>query len=260
MEVSMQERKSNGIAYIAGSWPLSPEKSTIVFIHAAGGSSAFWKSQVSGLAERVNTVAIDLPGHGRSAGSGNDSVVAYARAVSNFINEIKAPGPIACGLSMGGAITQQLLLDYRDQIRAGILISTGARLRVAPLIFDTIEKDYNGFAEMLTKFATSQKTDPALVQPFKEELAGCKPEVAHGDFRACDRFDVMKQLTSIEVPVLVMTAEDDKLTPPKYGEFLEKCIKNVSRAHIMDAGHIVPMEKSNEVNRAIIEFLDRTGL
>jgi len=255
----MQQRKSNGIAYVAASWPLDPEKSTIVFIHGAGGSSAFWKAQVTGLAERVNTVAIDLPGHGRSLGSGNDNVVEYARTVANFIKDIKVPRPIACGLSMGGAITQQLLLDYRDQIKAGILISTGARLRIAPLIFDAIEKDYAGFAKMLTKFATSQKTDPALVQPFKEEIAGCKPEVAYGDFRACHRFDVMEQLNSIEVPVLVVTAEDDQLTPPKYGEFLDKHIKNASRAHILAAGHIVPMEKSNEVNRAIIEFLDQAG-
>ena len=46
----MLEREMNGIGYLAGDWPLDPEKSTIVFIHGAGGSSIFWQAQVEGLA------------------------------------------------------------------------------------------------------------------------------------------------------------------------------------------------------------------
>ena len=60
--------------------------------------------------------------------------------------------------------------------------------------------------------------------------------------------------------MLVVTAEEDKLTPPKFGEFLEKEIKNASRVHIMDAGHIVPIENPDEVNKTITKFLDQTGL
>jgi pimeloyl-ACP methyl ester carboxylesterase len=70
----------------------------------------------------------------------------------------------------------------------------------------------------------------------------------------------MNRLAEISVPVLILSAEDDKLTPPKYGQFLESGITNATRTHIMDAGHIAPMEKPREVNQAIIEFLDRHGL
>ena len=87
-----------------------------------------------------------------------------------------------------------------------------------------------------------------------------KPEIAHGDFQACNRFNIIERLSSIGTPVLVMSAQDDKLTPPKYADVLEKTIKNAARAHIMDAGHVVPIEKPAEVNQAIMEFLDRNGL
>jgi len=60
--------------------------------------------------------------------------------------------------------------------------------------------------------------------------------------------------------VLVVTAEEDRLTPPQNGEALERGIKNAIRAHLTDAGHIVAMEKSEEVNRTILNFLDQTGL
>ena len=256
----MEERKANGIGYLTGRWPLDPAKSTIVFIHGAGGSSVFWSAQIQGLAARVNTVAVDLPGHGSSAGKGHTRIEDYTKAIIDFIRKIDMPKPVPCGLSMGGAVALQLLIDYVDQIRAGILISTGARLKVAPAIFEAIENNYTGFVDMIGKLAASAKTDSDIVQSFKNELAGCRPETTFGDFQACNCFDVLERLSVIEAPVLSVSAQDDRLTPPQHADTLEKDIKNASRAHIMDAGHIVPVEKPLEVNEAILRFLDRNGL
>ena len=256
----MEERKTNGIGYITGGWPLDPVKSTIVFIHGAGGSNAFWRAQVESLAVRVNTIALDLPGHGQSDGNGHDRVEDYARAVVDFIRTIETPRPIPCGMSLGGAITQQLLLDYPDLFKAGILINTGSKLKVAPEIFEAIEKDIESYLDMIVKLAVSRATDPDRVKNFKDDTARCKAEALIQDFRACDHFDVMQRVGSITAPVLVVSAEDDLVTPPKYGDFLEKSIAKASRVHIMEAGHIVPMEKPEEVNSAIVEFLDRTGM
>ena len=256
----MLERETNGIGYLAGDWPLDPEKSTLVFIHGAGGSGAFWQAQIKGLSSRVNTLAIDLPGRGRSIGDGRQTIAGYAEDVAGFLNEIDIQTPIICGLSMGGAIAQQMLLAYPKRLKAGILIATGAKMEVAPAFFETIEKDYKGFTGWLSKICVSKKTDPHKADPFREDLLRCRPEVTINDFRACDRFDVVDQISAINSPVLVVTAEEDKLTPPKFGEFLEKEIKNASRVHIMDSGHIVPIENPDEVNETITKFLDQTGL
>lgn len=256
----MEDRKTNGIGYITGRWPLDPAKSTLVFIHGAGGTSNFWRAQVTPLGERANTVAIDLPGHGHSDGNGHERIEDYARAVVDFIRAIEAPRPIPCGLSLGGAITQQLLLDSPDLFRAGILIGSGAKLKVAPEIFDAIKKGPKSFAEMMVKLAASKATDPDRVKRFKDDLARCQSEVLIQDFRACDRFDVMQRVGSITSPVLVVSAEDDQITPPKYGDFMEASIAQANRVHIMEAGHIVPMEKPEAVNSAIIDFLDRSSL
>ena len=112
---------------------------------------------------------------------------------------------------------------------------------------------------MIGTFAVSQKTDPDLVQPFIEDFARGNPEVVLGDFRACDRFDSRAGLSSIKVPVLIITSEDDKLTPAKYGVFLEENFQNAQRVHIMDAGHIVSLERPDEVNTLILEFLNTLG-
>lgn len=252
----MQELQAGGIGYLADDWPLDLQKPTIVFIHGAGGSSIFWHDQLKGLSVRVNTVAIDLSGRGRSSGAGKQAVADYAEVVVKFITGTGIQKPILCGLSMGGAIVQQVLLDQPNLLKAGILIGTGARMKVAPTFFETIDRDYKGFVDWLCKICISKKTDPQKIRPFREDMLRCRPEVVSGDFRACDRFDIRGQVHAIDTPVLVVTAEEDKLTPPKFGEFLERGIRTASRIHIADAGHLVPMEKPEETNQAILSFLD----
>jgi len=256
----VERRASGDIAFICGRWPLDPSRSTLVFIHGAGESSLLWHAQVEDLAGRVNTVAIDLPGHGRSGGRAQSRVEDYARAVVDFLDAIAAPRPVPCGLSMGGAITQQLLLDEPARFPAGIVISSGARLRVLPALLAAIETDFQAYVAMIDRSGFSEKTPASVKQPFLEDSLKADPAVAHGDFTACDRFDVMQRLGSIRMPVLIISAEDDRLTPPKYGQFLEKSLPRAVRRHVQDAGHFVPIEKPIEVNAAIAAFLDANEL
>ena len=66
----------------------------------------------------------------------------------------------------------------------------------------------------------------------------------------------MGQLNMITVPVLVLTANDDRITPLKYGSYITENINNSQLVSIKDAGHLSPLEKPGEINRVISEFLD----
>ena len=256
----MHQLVQGDVAFICGRWPLDPAQRTLVFIHGAGESSVLWPAQVEGLSAHANTIALDLPGHGRSGGSARDRVSDYAAAVDDFIRAVGAPRPVPCGLSMGGAITQQLLIDNGDRFPAGIIVSSGARLRVLPSLFERIRTDFAGYVDLIDRLGFSAQTPPGLKAPFLEDSLRAHPEVAAGDFAACDRFDVMAQLDRIRVPVLVISAEDDQLTPPKYADFLEAHIPGAVRAHIRAAGHFVPIEKPAAVNAAILRFMETNPL
>jgi pimeloyl-ACP methyl ester carboxylesterase len=253
-------KTSNHIAYVVGRWPLDPAKPTILFIHGSGGSSALWENQVDLLAAHVNTIAVDLPGHGESNAPGLDRVEDYSAAVAHFIEAAGIPAPIPCGLSMGGAIVLQLLLDHTSSFKAAILVNTGARLRVQPFVFEAINNDYKGYLSSVPAFAASGKTDPMKLASFMTESAKCPPKVAYDDFTACNRFNVMEKLSSITTPVLILTAEDDKLTPPKYGSYMKEHIKNASLNEIKDAGHLSPIEQTEAFNMAVIDYLKKEKL
>jgi len=253
----MFENKINGMNFISGAWPLDPGKPTVIFIHGSGGSSVMWKAQVKGLSGSFNTIAIDLPGHGKSEGFGMSSVKAYSDAVAGFIKDIEAPSPVACGLSMGGAISLQLLLDNKEMFKTGILINTGAKLRVLPLILNMVQNDYKSYVDSFALTAAAPTTDYGVMMDIIEANAQCNPFVVYNDFMACDSFDVMSRLPEISMPVLVMTAVEDKLSPPKYGTYLADNIKNSSLVSIEGAGHMSPVEKPEEVNGAIADYIGR---
>lgn len=247
--------KAGDMAYIAGSRSLRMDRPTIVFVHGSGGSSVLWHAQVEALAGEVNTVALDLPGHGRSGGAGRRKVEDYAAVVEDFIRTLEITRPVVCGLSLGGAVVLHLLLERPGKMEAGIIVNSGARLRVAPMIFQAIDNDYAGFVDATASMAVSAKTDTQRIKPLLESMAACSPEVTRGDFEACDAFDVMDRLEEIKVPVLVLTASEDRLTPAKYGKYLAEHIARSVLVHIEEAGHLSPMEKPEEVTGAVREFV-----
>ena len=251
----MKNVKINDIEFSTGIWPLKPNLGTVVFLHGSGGTNILWQHQVEALSDKLNTIAINLPGHGNSDGKGMDRVEDYAKNVSTFIKSIDVSHPVICGLSIGGAIVLQLLIDEPENYRGGIIFNAGAKLKVMPLIFEMIEKDYQGFVTSMYTFGISQKTDPAKLKSLADSMAVCPPDVTRSDFNACNTFDVMDQLNKINAPVLVLTASDDQLTPIKYGQFLAEHIKNATLSNIEDAGHLSPVERPEEVARTIHDFI-----
>jgi pimeloyl-ACP methyl ester carboxylesterase len=147
------------------------------------------------------------------------------------------------------------LLDHADKLAGGILAHTGARLKVKQEIFDVIQNNYVGFVESVCAFGLSPKSDAGKLRPQIENFTQAGSKATFGDFSACNQFDVMDRLAEIQIPILVLSATDDVLTPPKYGQFLADNLPNAQLANISDAGHMAPFEKPDAVNQAIKAYL-----
>ena len=255
----MEQKMSENLHFFAGNFPFSPDKPTLVFLHGAALSGGIWEGQLLALTDIANTLALDLPGHGKSAGPGKETIEDYSRSVMEFLDRLQVPRPVPCGLSMGGAIVQHLLLSQPSRFFAGVLVNTGAKLRVAPMVFEAIQKDFARFPWMICKTGLSQKSGPEVGDRVRA-CVQCPPEVALGDFLACDRFDVRQNLPTIEAPVLVLGASEDVLTPFKYSSFLAERLKHAKLICIEDAGHLSPVEKPEALNAAMREFLQTASL
>ncbi len=240
---------------ITGRWPLDPYLPALIFVHGAGLSKDLWQYQVPDLYDVANTIALDLPGHGASIGKGYDDVAGYADAVMDLMGHIPCKKTVLCGLSMGGAIALEILIRRPDAADAAILMHTWARIKVLPLIFETIEKDFHQYFELTVQFSLGPDSDRKRIIPILSAMTTSDPQIALDDYRACNSFDVINKLDRIQVPVLVITGEKDMVTPPKYGQFLHANIAGSRMVSVPGAGHLSPIEQKQSVSSAIREFL-----
>lgn len=250
----MQTHTINGLFLRLSSWPLE-ERPTLIMLHGSGNTGALWDAQLAGLSEVANVVAVDLSGHGRSEGPLPTSVDEHASQIAQLIPALGLSKAIVSGLSLGGAIALQLMLDHDDVVEGGILLGTGARLRVMPMILEMIVQDFEAFVQGIPMGAASPSTDVELLQPLMRAMLDNGSEVASSDFRSCDVFDVLQRLDEIECPVLVVSGEHDALTPPKYSKALVEGIRGAQLVSVPDAGHLAPVEQPEAVNRAIRQWL-----
>ena len=227
----------------------------IIFIHGAGSSHLIWGMQMRALGERTRVIALDLPGHNKSQGTGRDSIDAYAEVVCAFLDALAIPRAVIVGHSMGGAITQTLALMHPARVAALALIGTGARLRVLPAFLEGMQNDFDGTVDKIIQYYFAEGADPRMVEKSAAQLRACGQSVVLGDFGACNRFDVTGRLADIRAPTLVVCGREDQLTPLKYSEFLAAKIPGAWLAVIDRAGHHVMVEQPEPVNRALSKLL-----
>jgi len=222
----------------------------VVFVHGAGGSHQHWLYQVRDL-PGVPTFALDLPGHGQSAGPGRDSIQGYAGWLVAFLDAVGVDRAILAGHSMGGAIALHVALHDPARVAGLALIATGARLRVAPGLRDAIRQDFAAAIGLMGEWVYGPDADPAVVRLGLRQLEAAGPDVLSGDFAACDGFDVMDRLGEIGAPTLVMCGTLDRMTPTKYSTFLRDGIRGASLHLVEGAGHMLMVEKPAAVARAL---------
>ncbi len=227
----------------------------VIFIHGAGSSHLVWGAQSRALGDTSRAIALDLPGHGKSQGAGRESIDAYCGLLLAFFDALAIGRAVLVGHSMGGAISLELALSHSERVAALGLISTGARLRVLPAILDGVLNDLDKTVRTITENSFEAGADGALIQKSEAQLRACDPHVLHGDYVACNSFDAIDRVSEIRAPALVICGREDRMTPPKYSEFLANRIPNARLEWIERAGHQVMIEQPDAVSRALIDFV-----
>ena len=243
------------VSYWAGRKGFIEGREFILFIHGAGGGQYTWGYQRGFFEKEFNPIIIELPGHGESGGEGEKEIGRYAEEVYAFLQTVGVRKAFLVGHSMGGAIVQALALTHSEIIEGIVLVGTGARLRVLPLILDGINTNFKEIIPKIVQYAYSRKAPPNLIEEGVAQMMKCRPEVLHGDFLACNRFDVMKEVEKVDLPTLILCGEDDELTPVLYSQFLQSRIKGSKLAVLPNAGHMVMMESAQAFNEKIREFI-----
>ncbi len=226
----------------------------LVFVHGSGNTGLVWYYQAKHFPD---SDAVSLVGH--PGGQPCASIEDYATWLHKYIHDRGYFRPVIVGHSMGGAIAQTYALKYPGEIKGLVLVGTGARLRVRPDFLNALEALVGAPPAEFRKFTEPLygRVAPAIRDMVLDKAVGVGARVSLNDFQCCDKFDIMDKLHQIKVPTLVICGTEDEMTPVKYSQYLADKIEGAKLVVIEGATHLVFLEKPQEVNQAIEEFIKR---
>ncbi len=231
-------------------------KLPVVLIHGAGGTHLYWPSEVRRLAG-FRVLAPDLPGHGKSAGRGQQSIAAYTQIVLAWLEAAGLHQAVFVGHSMGSAIALTLALEAGEHVLGLGLVGAGAKLPVAPALLEAASSptSYLTAVETAVAWSFGPEAPVELTTLAARRMAETRQTVLYGDFLACDGFDVSERISEIKQPALVLCGEEDRMTPIRNSQFLGGAMPSARLVVIPRAGHMVMLENPPVVAKALVEFL-----
>ena len=242
-------------------WRAGP--APVVFIHGLGGDHSMWLYQVPACCSRFPTITLDLRGHGQSTRpTGDCGMAEMAADVVRLLRALGVERAHLVGLSLGGMVAQQFALDYPLATASLVLADT---LCGTPPGFENVMRDAVRFIEENTMAAVAQAritnafsdaVDPVLRSYLIDRVAQNDKAAYVRAARAAFGFSVGDRLAEITAPTLVVSGDQDRVTPPPLSDDLAARIPGARAARIGGAGHISNIERPQEFNRIVLEFLE----
>jgi pimeloyl-ACP methyl ester carboxylesterase len=105
---------------------------------------------------------------------------------------------------------------------------------------------------------TLEQTDLVhpMLQGFLREHFPMSEDVFVRQCEACLSHDALERLPGLAHPTLVLSGQQDNLTPPKLGKELAAAIPNAHVVTIPGAGHLVMAEAAKRFNQVVLQFLE----
>ncbi len=231
----------------------------MVFLHGVGSDKSVWRPQLDYFGKTRRAVAFDYPGYGESdpapKGTTRDD---YASAIISGMHGLGIDRAHVCGLSLGGVIA--IALYHANPLRCASLIlsDTFAAHPGGEAIYErgvAGSNDLRGMAEARIDMLLGQPADPAVRSEVVETMARIDPAAYCIGLEAVWLADQRDRAAEIRVPTLVMCGTEDKVAPPALAKELAALIPGAELRLIADSGHISNLEKADEFNLIVEEFI-----
>jgi pyruvate dehydrogenase E2 component (dihydrolipoamide acetyltransferase) len=239
------------------------ESTPVVLVHGFGGDLNSWLFAQPALAQEHPVYAIDLPGHGGSSKQIERGDLAFlASAAFELMTALELVSVHVVGHSLGGATAFELALSHPECVKSVTLI--------APVGFGpNINMQYvEGFMRatrprQLRPIIEQLFANPALVgRKMLDDIISYKRidgavealnTIAGTIFKdGRQAVELVPRLADLSMPVQIIWGESDRIIPAAHANGLPTSV----RVHVVPgAGHMVQMEKAEEVSDIIETFL-----
>ena len=241
----------------------------ILLIHGFPLNRTMWRPQQEALqAAGFRPVIPDLRGFGESDTSEGTTIATYVDDLVGLLDHLDIEKATIAGMSMGGYILLDLLERYPQRCSAACFVVTrsGADDEAGKARRQAFARDTqtlgpqvvaDAFARILFAPETAA-TFPDLAQEVYGWMAGTPTLGLVGGLLAMGgRKDYTAVLRSVQVPCLVIGAEQDQAIPPENSRLLAQELPDATLCMIPGAGHLVNLEQPEAFNSCLLQFLER---
>jgi 3-oxoadipate enol-lactonase len=230
---------------------------TVVLLGSLGSTTAMWDPQRQALSDDgFRVIALDLRGHGTSpTPPGPYSMAELADDVIATLDSLGVKTFHVVGLSLGGAVAQQLAISYPARIATVALLCTAAKFGEPDGWFDraaTVRAQGTAAIAdaVVARWFTMDlaRRDTLLVQAALDMVIGTDDEGYAACCEALAHWDSRENLVAITAPTLAIAGAQDPSTPPVTLQVLAGGIGG-SRLEILEPGaHLVNLEQPTAVS------------
>ncbi|MBP7585675.1 MAG: alpha/beta hydrolase [Spirochaetes bacterium] len=249
----------------------------LILIHGWICWGAYWKHVIPLLAEKYHVYAVDLPGHGISDRTSDNTLrydtASQARRIIAFMDGAGIAKASIVGHSMGGEIAARVALAAPDRVKNLVLVCAAGlerNPRIVPwylrlgraMRIESLSKWF--FRESMVRLFTPGlmfHDESSIPEDFLREMAliNC----SSGEYRRAvgkvTREGIWQQyidrdVPSLKVPTLVASARHDRVVPPELGAMYHDLLPNSKLVIWEKAGHMLPWEQADDLSREIAAF------
>jgi pimeloyl-ACP methyl ester carboxylesterase len=237
----------------------------LVLVHGFLGSSNMWNPQIKFFKNNFRVIAPALPGFGNSGTINScDSIECMATAVLNLLEKKKIKNFNLLGHSMGGMIVQEMARITGEKILKLICYGTGPRGNI-PGRFETIDESRKKLKINGLKATAHRIAKTWFIEEDKSKFfylcdeAGKQTSMKATDngLIAMKNWNGVKNLRNIKNETLIVWGDKDKAYNFNQVETLSNNIPNSSLRIIKNCSHNVHLEKPDEFNTIVEEFLKK---
>jgi pimeloyl-ACP methyl ester carboxylesterase len=245
------------------------EGEPLVLLMGFGADGSVWEKHVSEYKKHFKCIVLDNRGVGKSdQPKGPYSTRMMAEDTVAVMKHAGVENARVAGISMGGAITQELVLNFPEMVRSIALISTWPKFNnYATTVYENLKKlrvtsKPEDFMELLQLWIFAPPYYESAMHALREGQQGAKNNPApqtqngfEGQLDACINHDTVSRLPEIKVPTLITIGDLDIFTPPAFSKILHQGISGSKYVSFPEGGHVHHWEDLERFNRITIDFL-----
>ena len=262
-------------------WENGESGPVTILLHGIGGSVEMWQDNIESLSEQNKVYAFDMVGFGQTGKPDAAYTLSFqADFLHSFMNALEIESANLVGMSLGGGVALDFSLRYPHRMEKLVLVdSVGLgkeahilfRLPTLPLVGEWLTRpnrermralleecfyDTGSVSEEMVDLFYELSTQPGAQNAYLSTLRSLG---SINGLRQMVLDSILRGLNRLEAATLIIWGRQDKILPLEQAQRADKRLPNSELKIIDQCGHLPAMEKPEQFNRIVTDFLNQEG-